>query len=174
MNDALTTSLYIFVLAGFLGFEVIRRVPKLLHTPLMSLTNALSAIALVGSLVLAGSKQGSPGPGQITLCHSGNGNNFTEITVDASGSLNGHADHNPDIIPPFTVIDQGGVKATLKDFTAKATGTSRVADETGILVQRTLKESRSYGFTLESTHDPGKVYKSLLNASEATTVDLLE
>ena len=59
MNDALTTSLYIFVLAGFLGFEVIRRVPKLLHTPLMSLTNALSAIALVGSLVLAGSRRGT-------------------------------------------------------------------------------------------------------------------
>ena len=59
MNDALTTSLFIIVLAGFLGFEVIRRVPKLLHTPLMSLTSALSAIALVGSLVLAGSDQGT-------------------------------------------------------------------------------------------------------------------
>jgi NAD(P) transhydrogenase subunit alpha len=58
-NDALTTSLFIFVLAAFLGFEVIRRVPKLLHTPLMSLTNALSAIALVGSLVLAGSDRGT-------------------------------------------------------------------------------------------------------------------
>lgn len=59
MNDDLTTSLFIFVLAAFLGFEVIRRVPKLLHTPLMSLTNALSAIALVGSVVLAGSDQGT-------------------------------------------------------------------------------------------------------------------
>ena len=59
MTNALTTSLFIFVLAGFLGFEVIRRVPKLLHTPLMSLTNALSAIALVGSLVLAGSNRGT-------------------------------------------------------------------------------------------------------------------
>jgi NAD(P) transhydrogenase subunit alpha len=58
-NDALTTSLFIFVLAAFLGFEVIRRVPKLLHTPLMSFTNALSAIALVGSLVLAGSDRGT-------------------------------------------------------------------------------------------------------------------
>jgi NAD(P) transhydrogenase subunit alpha len=58
-DDALTTSLFIFVLAAFLGFEVIRRVPKLLHTPLMSMTNALSAIALVGSLVLAGSDQGT-------------------------------------------------------------------------------------------------------------------
>ena len=58
-SDPLTTSLFIFVLAAFLGFEVIRRVPKLLHTPLMSLTNALSAIALVGSLVLAGSDRGT-------------------------------------------------------------------------------------------------------------------
>jgi NAD(P) transhydrogenase subunit alpha len=47
-------SLYIFVLAGFIGFEVIRRVSPLLHTPLMSLTNALDAIAVVGAIVLAG------------------------------------------------------------------------------------------------------------------------
>ena len=59
VNEALTNSLFIFVLAAFLGFEVIRRVPKLLHTPLMSFTNALSAIALVGSVVLAGSDQGT-------------------------------------------------------------------------------------------------------------------
>jgi len=46
--------LYVFVLAGFVGFFVITRVPALLHTPLMSATNAISAISLVGSLVLAG------------------------------------------------------------------------------------------------------------------------
>ncbi len=46
--------LYVFVLAGFVGFQVITRVPALLHTPLMSATNAISAISLVGSLVLAG------------------------------------------------------------------------------------------------------------------------
>jgi NAD(P) transhydrogenase subunit alpha len=51
-------ALYVFVLATFLGFEVIRRVPSLLHTPLMSLTNAISGIALVGSLVLAGANEG--------------------------------------------------------------------------------------------------------------------
>jgi NAD(P) transhydrogenase subunit alpha len=50
----LITSLYVFVLAGFVGFEVIRRVSPLLHTPLMSLTNALDAIAVVGAIVLAG------------------------------------------------------------------------------------------------------------------------
>ena len=54
---AIEIGLYIFVLATFLGFEVIRQVPKLLHTPLMSLTNAISGIALVGSLVLAGANE---------------------------------------------------------------------------------------------------------------------
>jgi NAD(P) transhydrogenase subunit alpha len=50
--------LYVFVLAGFVGFFVITRVPALLHTPLMSATNAISAISLVGSLVLAGADRG--------------------------------------------------------------------------------------------------------------------
>jgi NAD(P) transhydrogenase subunit alpha len=52
--DQIITSLFIFALAAFVGFEVIRRIPKLLHTPLMALTNALSAIALVGSIVILG------------------------------------------------------------------------------------------------------------------------
>lgn len=59
MNSLLFESLYILVLAGFLGFEVIRKVPPLLHTPLMSTTNAISGISLVGSLVAAGSGQGT-------------------------------------------------------------------------------------------------------------------
>ena|SRR5438105_7099580 len=50
----LINSLFVFMLAGFIGFEVIRRVSPLLHTPLMSLTNALDAIAVVGAIVLAG------------------------------------------------------------------------------------------------------------------------
>lgn len=53
-NEVIITSLFIFALAGFLGLEVIRRVPKLLHTPLMALTNALSAISLVASLYILG------------------------------------------------------------------------------------------------------------------------
>ena len=53
--STLVDSLYILVLAGFLGFEVIRRVSPTLHTPLMSATNAISGISLVGSLVVAGS-----------------------------------------------------------------------------------------------------------------------
>src|SRR5512137_226714 len=52
--SSLIDSLYILVLAGFLGFEVIRRVSPTLHTPLMSATNAISGISLVGSLVVAG------------------------------------------------------------------------------------------------------------------------
>src|SRR6476659_5845601 len=54
MTYSLLDALYIFVLAGFIGFEVIRRVSPLLHTPLMSLTNALDAIAVVGAIVLVG------------------------------------------------------------------------------------------------------------------------
>ena len=46
---------YVFALAAFVGFMVISKVPPLLHTPLMSATNAISGISLVGSLVLAGS-----------------------------------------------------------------------------------------------------------------------
>ena len=46
--------LYVFALAGFVGYQVITRVPALLHTPLMSATNAISGISLVGSLVAAG------------------------------------------------------------------------------------------------------------------------
>jgi NAD(P) transhydrogenase subunit alpha len=46
--------LYVFMLATFIGIGVIRRVSKLLHTPLMSLTNAISAIAVVGSIMVAG------------------------------------------------------------------------------------------------------------------------
>ena len=51
-------ALYVFVLAGFVGYQVITRVPPLLHTPLMSATNAISGISLVGSLVAAGADYG--------------------------------------------------------------------------------------------------------------------
>lgn len=56
MTPQIETGLYVFMLATFVGFEVIRRVPPLLHTPLMSLTNAISGIALVGSIVIAGAE----------------------------------------------------------------------------------------------------------------------
>jgi NAD(P) transhydrogenase subunit alpha len=54
LNGLELSDVYIFILAGFLGFHLISRIPALLHTPLMSATNAISGIALVGSLVVAG------------------------------------------------------------------------------------------------------------------------
>ena len=54
MTFDLSTGLFIFMLATFIGMEVIRKVSPLLHTPLMSLTNALDAIAVVGAILLAG------------------------------------------------------------------------------------------------------------------------
>ncbi len=58
MNVTLFMQLYVFMLAAFVGYQIITRVPPLLHTPLMSATNAISAISLVGSLVAAGSDRG--------------------------------------------------------------------------------------------------------------------
>jgi len=52
-----TISLYVFVLAGFLGFEVIKRVSPLLHTPLMSLTNALDAIVVIAAIIICGRRE---------------------------------------------------------------------------------------------------------------------
>ncbi len=57
MSEVTFTELYVFILAAFVGYQVISRVPALLHTPLMSATNAISGISLVGSLVAAGSDQ---------------------------------------------------------------------------------------------------------------------
>jgi H+-translocating NAD(P) transhydrogenase subunit alpha len=55
--ETLIATFYVLVLAAFLGYQVISRVPSLLHTPLMSATNAISGISLVGSLVTAGAHQ---------------------------------------------------------------------------------------------------------------------
>src|SRR5947207_14757414 len=55
--------LFVFILASFIGMGVISRVSRLLHTPLMSLTNAISAIAVVGSIVITGLDH----PSYITL-----------------------------------------------------------------------------------------------------------
>ncbi|HEY2804863.1 MAG TPA: NAD(P) transhydrogenase subunit alpha [Gemmatimonadales bacterium] len=51
---------FVFLLATFIGIGVIRRVSRLLHTPLMSITNAISAIAVVGSLIVTGSDYPAP------------------------------------------------------------------------------------------------------------------
>jgi NAD(P) transhydrogenase subunit alpha len=54
MSHELIIGLYIFMLAGFIGYGIITGIPPLLHTPLMAFTNAISGISLVGSLVMAG------------------------------------------------------------------------------------------------------------------------
>jgi NAD(P) transhydrogenase subunit alpha len=56
VSEELIFGLYVFALATFVGYQVISRVPPLLHTPLMSGTNAISGISLVGSLVAAGAQ----------------------------------------------------------------------------------------------------------------------
>ena len=53
------SSLFVFILAAFLGFELIKRVSPLLHTPLMSLTNALDAIVVVAAIIIAGQHETS-------------------------------------------------------------------------------------------------------------------
>jgi NAD(P) transhydrogenase subunit alpha len=57
-NQAMIASLTIFVLAIFIGFEIITKVPPTLHTPLMSGSNAISGISLVGAVIVAGHSQG--------------------------------------------------------------------------------------------------------------------
>jgi NAD(P) transhydrogenase subunit alpha len=56
MHSDLELGLYIFMLATFVGLEVIRKVSPLLHTPLMSLTNAISAISVVGAILITGAQ----------------------------------------------------------------------------------------------------------------------
>ena len=82
MNPAvLIASVYVFALAAFLGYQVISRVPPLLHTPLMSATNAISGISLIGSLVLAGAK-GYPLPAHILGCVA-----VTTATINVVGGF---------------------------------------------------------------------------------------
>lgn len=59
MSTTLIMGLYVFVLGAFVGWQVLSKVPHLLHTPLMSATNAISGISLVGSMVAAGSDHGT-------------------------------------------------------------------------------------------------------------------
>ena len=57
---SLEFGLYVFMLAALLGFELVKRVSPLLHTPLMSLSNAISAITVVGAILVTGEKDASP------------------------------------------------------------------------------------------------------------------
>jgi|SRR6202162_1444255 NAD(P) transhydrogenase subunit alpha len=56
MSSDLELGLYVFMLATFVGLEIIRKVSPLLHTPLMSLTNAISAISVVGAILITGAQ----------------------------------------------------------------------------------------------------------------------
>lgn len=60
MSERIIVELTIFMLAVFVGFEVISKVPSMLHTPLMSATNAIHGIVLVGAMLVAGSLIGGP------------------------------------------------------------------------------------------------------------------
>lgn len=59
MAEGLIAGLVVFVLASFIGFEVINKVPPTLHTPLMSGSNAISGIAVIGALLVAGPQDGN-------------------------------------------------------------------------------------------------------------------
>src|SRR3954462_9034042 len=59
MTSDLGLDLYVFMLATFLGLEIIRKVSPLLHTPLMSLTNAIASISVVGAILISGEKDAS-------------------------------------------------------------------------------------------------------------------
>ena len=54
MNPQMVLGIYVFILAIFVGFEVISRVPSVLHTPLMSATNAIHGIVVLGAMLVAG------------------------------------------------------------------------------------------------------------------------
>ena len=60
-ESSLLVAVYVFVLAAFVGFEVITKVPPTLHTPLMSGANAISGITLIGALLIAGQEGGTVG-----------------------------------------------------------------------------------------------------------------
>lgn len=67
MSIELIASLSVFVLAAFLGLELIGRVPTLLHTPLMSGTNAISGIVIVGAILVGGASGATPIEGVISF-----------------------------------------------------------------------------------------------------------
>ena len=84
MTSELEVGLYIFMLAGFLGYHIITRVPPLLHTPLMSATNAIAAISLVGSLVVAGSDYSDVPNGWVCTLLG-----FVAVTCSSTNAIGG-------------------------------------------------------------------------------------
>lgn len=59
MTGTLVLAVYVFVLAAFLGYELLTKVPPMLHTPLMSGANAMSGVVVIGALILAGATSGA-------------------------------------------------------------------------------------------------------------------
>src|SRR2546422_11192977 len=84
MTNELEIGLYIFMLAGFLGYHIITPIPPLLHTPLMSATNAIAAISLVGSLVVAGSDYSNVPNGWVCTLLG-----FMAVTCSATNAFGG-------------------------------------------------------------------------------------
>jgi hypothetical protein len=90
MTEALLAALYIFVIAMFLGFAVITKVPPLLHTPLMSGSNAISGITIIGALIVAGRQEG--------LAADGLGTDRDHLRDDQRRRrVLGHRPHAPDV-----------------------------------------------------------------------------
>jgi NAD(P) transhydrogenase subunit beta len=113
VTSELEVGLYIFMLAGFLGYHIITRVPPLLHTPLMSATNAIAAISLVGSLVVAGSDySGVPNGWVCTLL------GFVAVTCSATNAVGG-----------FLITDR--MLRMFKTAEERARGTQRSFDPRG-------------------------------------------
>ncbi len=59
-TSSMTDMLFVFMLAAFLGFQLIKRVSPLLHSPLMSLTNAIAAVVVVGAIMITGEAEATP------------------------------------------------------------------------------------------------------------------
>ena len=119
MTSELEVGLYIFLLAGFLGYHIITKVPPLLHTPLMSATNAIAAISLVGSLVVAGGDYSHLEYGWVCTLLG-----FVAVTCSATNAFGG-----------FLITDRmlrmfkpaGGAQTSGPSLEAKAVGGSAAA-----------------------------------------------
>jgi NAD(P) transhydrogenase subunit alpha len=114
MTSELEVGLYIFMLAGFLGYHIITKVPPLLHTPLMSATNAIAAISLVGSLVVAGSDYSNVPNGWVCTLLG-----FLAVTCSATNAVGGFL--ITDRLPPH-VQDARGARAANGGRSSCATG----------------------------------------------------
>jgi NAD(P) transhydrogenase subunit beta len=126
MTSELEVGLYIFMLAGFLGYHIITRVPPLLHTPLMSATNAIAAISLVGSLVVAGSDYTGVENGWVCTLLG-----FIAVTCSSTNAVGGFLITDR-MLRMFKTADErakgkGGVPVELQAFAGVVAGIAVVA-----------------------------------------------